>query len=305
MTLKSTLAAWFDAESLPATDPASLDRVDWVRMLPFLVLHLGCLGVWWVGVSPAAVSTCVALYVTRMFAVTAFYHRYFSHRAFATSRVWQFVFAVIAVSSAQRGPLWWAGHHRHHHVHSDTDADVHPPARGFLWSHMLWFFTRRHYFTNADKVRDFAAFPELRWLDRFDTLVPLGLALALSGLGALLANLGVRTSAGQMLVWGFCISTVVLFHATSTINSLAHRVGTRPFPTHDTSRNSFWLALLTFGEGWHNNHHRYPVSARQGFRWWEVDLTYYGLRVLAALGIIRDLRPVPAELRGRAVDRAA
>ncbi|MBN8716368.1 MAG: acyl-CoA desaturase [Xanthomonadales bacterium] len=288
------LRQWFDSGAVAqGADP---DRIDWLRVLPFILLHLGCLGVIWVGVSPVAVAVAALLYVVRMFAITGFYHRYFSHRAFRTSRAVQFVFALMGASCVQRGPLWWAAHHRHHHRHADTAQDPHSPRHGFWRSHMGWFLTRGAFATDLSRVPDLARYPELRWLDRFDVAVPLALAGGLFGLGALLQFLwpDLGTSGPQLLVWGFFISTVVLFHATVTINSLAHRFGSRRFPTRDDSRNNLWLALLTFGEGWHNNHHFYASSARQGFRWWEIDLTWYGLRLLAALGLVRDLKPVPA-----------
>ncbi len=290
------LRQWFDSAAVSTVDAAAADRVDWLRVLPFVLLHLGCLAVIWVGVSPIAVTVAALLYAVRMFAITGFYHRYFSHRAFRTSRAMQFVFALVGAASVQRGPLWWAAHHRHHHRHSDTPHDPHSPRHGFWRSHMGWFLTRGAFATDLSRVPDLARYPELRWLDRFDVAVPLALAAGLFGLGALLQAVwpDLGTSGPQLLVWGFFVSTVVLFHATVTINSLAHRFGSRRFPTRDDSRNNLWLALLTFGEGWHNNHHFYSSSARQGFRWWEIDLTWYGLRLLAALGLVRDLKPVPA-----------
>jgi stearoyl-CoA desaturase (Delta-9 desaturase) len=208
----------------------------------------------------------------------------------------QFLFAVFGAASVQRGPLWWAAHHRHHHRHADQHDDPHSPRqRGFWRSHMGWFLTRGAFATDLGRVPDLARFPELRWLDRFDTVVPVLLAVLLYGIGALLERVapGLGTSGGQLLVWGFFISTVVLFHATVTINSLAHRFGRQRFDTHDDSRNNLWLALLTFGEGWHNNHHFFPGTVRQGFRWWEVDLTWYGLRVMAALRLVGGLKPIP------------
>jgi stearoyl-CoA desaturase (delta-9 desaturase) len=175
-------------------------------------------------------------------------------------------------------------------------------VHGFWWSHAGWFLTREGFRTDWSRIPDLARFPELRWLDRYDTLVPVALAAGLYGLGAWLhaAMPQLGTSGAQMLVWGFFVSTVVLFHATVTINSLAHRFGTRRFDTTDDSRNNPWLALLTFGEGWHNNHHFFPGTVRQGFRWWEIDLTWYGLRVLAALRLVRDLKPIPAWVMHRA-----
>ncbi|UPG96307.1 acyl-CoA desaturase [Luteibacter aegosomatissinici] len=293
----TALRRWFDTAADPGADGAALDRIDWWRAAPFVAMHLACLMVLWTGVSTVALGVAVALYALRMFALTGFYHRYFSHRTFRTSRVVQFVFAVIGASCVQRGPLWWAAHHRHHHRHADTAEDPHSPAvHGFLWSHAGWFLTPRGFRTDLSRVPDFAAYPELRWLDRFDTAVPVLLAVSLYGLGALLAHIapGLGTSGAQMLAWGFFVSTVVLFHATVTINSLAHRFGSRRFATRDDSRNNLWLALLTFGEGWHNNHHFFPGTVRQGFRWWEVDVTWYGLWLMARMGLVRDLKPIPA-----------
>jgi stearoyl-CoA desaturase (delta-9 desaturase) len=297
------LARWFDNEALAAPVAVTgCDRrqIDWPRVIPFIALHLGCFAVIWVGASVTAVSIAAALYALRMFAVTGFYHRYFAHRAFRTTRPAQFVFAVLAASSVQRGPLWWAAHHRHHHSHADAPDDTHSALQhGFLWSHMGWFLARENFATRVALVPDLARYPELRFLDRYDALVPLSLAGALYALGELLAGVApaLGTDGLQLLVWGFCLSTVVLYQATFTINSLAHRFGRRRYATNDDSRNNAWLALLTFGEGWHNNHHHFPGAARQGFYWWEIDLAYYGLRVLAALGVIWDLRPVPARMR--------
>jgi stearoyl-CoA desaturase (delta-9 desaturase) len=302
----ASLSRWFDTGGrgdAGAGDLRDDDRIDWLRALPFVAMHVACIGVAWVGVSPVALAVAAVLYAVRMFALTGFYHRYFSHRTFRTSRTVQFVAAVIGASCVQRGPLWWAAHHRHHHRHADTAGDPHSPkVHGFVWSHVAWFLTPRAFRTRWERIPDLAGFPELRWLDRFDTLVPVALAAGTYALGAWLESAwpGLGTSGPQMLVWGFFVSTVVLFHATVTINSLAHRFGTRRFATRDDSRNNVWLALLTFGEGWHNNHHFFPGSARQGFRWWEIDLTYYGLRLMAALGLVRDLKPVPGWVLAKA-----
>jgi len=292
------LAAWFDnAAAVAEGEP---ERIDWLRVVPFIGLHLSCVAVLWVGASAAAVAVAVALYALRMFAVTAFYHRYFAHRAFKTSRALQLLFALLGASAVQRGPLWWAAHHRHHHAHSDRPGDAHSPRmHGFLWSHMGWFLARASFRTRLELIPDFAVYPELRWLDRFDAVVPALLAAGLFAAGAVLERTApaLQTNGWQLLVWGFAVSTVAVWHATFAVNSLAHTVGNRRFATRDDSRNNLALALLTFGEGWHNNHHRYPAAARQGFRWWELDLTYYLLRALAALGLVWELRPVPAAIR--------
>ncbi len=293
------LRAWFDSDAVaPGAAPGR--RIDWPRVVPFIAMHLGCLGALWTGWSLTAALVAIALYGLRMFAVTGFYHRYFSHKAFRTSRAMQLAFAVLGASAVQRGPLWWASHHRHHHAHADGEHDSHSPSRrGFLWAHLGWFLASENFATRSKLVRDLARFPELRFLDRFDALVPAALAALLYGAGEWLAHAHpqLATDGPMLLVWGFCISTVALYHATFTVNSLAHSVGRRRYASRDRSRNNLWLALLTFGEGWHNNHHHFPGAARQGFYWWEIDLTYYGLRLLAAAGLIRDLRPVPAAIR--------
>ena len=279
--------------------PARLpgERIDWARIWPFLLLQACCLLVFVVGWSPVAVITCGALYLVRMFGITAFYHRYFSHRTFRVGRGMQFVGAVLGAAATQRGPLWWAAHHRRHHRDSDTPQDAHSPhAHGFWWAHIGWIASRRNYKTDLSQVPDLARFPELRWLDRNDLAVPLLLLVSLLGFGAALEawapSLG--TSALQMGVWGFCVSTTLLFHGTASINSLAHLIGKRVWPTKDKSKNSFLLALITLGEGWHNNHHWCPGTVRQGFRWWEIDISYYVLRLLAVFGLVHELRPIPA-----------
>ncbi len=295
----ATIRRWFDT-SEPGELGPDADRIDWLRTLPFIGIHLACFSVIWVGVSAFAVWTAVALYALRMFAVTGFYHRYFAHRAFKTSRPVQFVFACIGAMCVQRGPLWWAAHHRNHHRNADKPNDAHSPRQhGFLWAHMGWFLTPRGFRTDWGSISDWKRFPELRWLDRYDILLPVLLAVGLFFLGGWLevAYPGLGTNGPQLLIWGFFVSTVVLFHATVTINSLAHQYGSRRYDTRDDSRNNVWLALITFGEGWHNNHHHFPGSARQGHRWWEVDLTWYVLKAMQGVGLVSDLRPVPAGLR--------
>ncbi|HEX2852695.1 MAG TPA: acyl-CoA desaturase [Opitutaceae bacterium] len=298
----ATIVQWFDSDHVPeGADKmrAEPDRVDWVRVLPFVFLHLGCLGVIWVGASSFAVWTAVALYFIRMFAVTGVHHRYFSHKTYSTSRVGQFLLAVFAGTTVQRGSLWWAYHHRHHHQHSDEAEDAHSPhVHGFWWSHIGWITSRRNFPTDYSKIRDLAKFPELVFLNRFDLIVPALFAAALFFAGAMLEDFapGLNTTGPQLLVWGFFVSTTVLFHGTACINSMAHLMGKRRFKTDDDSRNSFILALITLGEGWHNNHHRYQSATRNGFYWWEIDPTYYGLKLLSWTGLIWGLKPVPVSI---------
>jgi len=304
-TATASVVQWFNAD-FHATGQVSkvrdIDRVDWIRTTPFIIMNLGCLGVFLVGWSWTAVATACALYFVRMFAITGIYHRYFSHRTYKTSRPTQFIFALLGASATQRGPLWWAANHREHHRNSDTPDDPHSPVQyGFFRSHVGWFMCRRYYATQYARIQDFARFPELVWLNRFDKVVPLSLAVLLYIIGCSLEraapSLGVTGL--QLFVWGFVISTTVLFHATATINSLAHIFGKKRYDTGDESRNNLWLALITLGEGWHNNHHQHMGCVRQGFYWWEIDVTYYILKTLALFGIIWDLKPVPVKAYDR------
>ena len=307
--LKS-LRSWIDNGAHTASpDMDGQPGVDWVRVIPFLFVHLACLAVLWVGWSPIAVAVGIGMYLLRAFFVTGFYHRYFSHRTFKTSRPMQFLFALAGNSAVQRGPLWWAAHHRQHHRTSDQEGDPHSPHEHSLyWAHMGWITSHENFRTRLELVPDLAKYPELRWLDRFDSLVPLLYGAFTFGLGALLAKVApsLGTSGPQMLIWGFFISTVILFHVTCLVNSAAHLVGRQRYKTTDESRNSLVVALLTLGEGWHNNHHHYPAATRQGFYWWEIDITYGLLKAMSWMGLIWELAPVPAKVleRGRIAEAA-
>ena len=259
------------------------DDIVYPRTIPFIGVHLAALGVLWTGFPAYAVWMCVILYVVRMFAITGGFHRYFSHRSYKTSRVFQFVLAFLAQTSAQKGALWWASVHRYHHLHSDTEHDVHSPRHhGFWYSHVGWIFSKSNHEADYDSIRDLAKYPELRWLDKYDLApaVLLGVACFLFG-------------GWPGLFVGFFLSTVLTYHGTFLINSLAHEHGDQRYLTGDDSRNNFLLALITLGEGWHNNHHHYQSSTRQGFRWWEVDITYYILVALSWTGLVWDLRQPP------------
>jgi stearoyl-CoA desaturase (delta-9 desaturase) len=296
----TNILRWFDSEA--GSDHLDTDSraFNVVRVLPFIALHLACLLAFVTGTSAFAIGFAAVFFVARMFAITGFYHRYFAHKTFRTSRVAQFLFGLLGASAAQRGPLWWAAHHRHHHQHSDNEKDLHSPHQGgFWWSHVGWFTCDAGFAMDERRVKDWMRFPELTFLNRFDSLVPAFAAIGIYGLGELLAATAPQlgTNGLQLLVWGFFISTVVLFHATVSINSLSHVWGKRRFDTGDDSRNNGWLALITLGEGWHNNHHRWPQSVRQGFRWYEIDVTWYGLWILSKLGIIWDMKPIPEHIK--------
>ena len=262
----------------------------------FWAVHASCLLAFYVGFSWAALGVCVALYVVRMFGITGVYHRYFSHRTYQTSRVFQFMLACLGCSAAQKGPIWWASHHRHHHRHSDTPEDAHSPiVKGIYYAHLGWVLSDEFVHTKYELVKDLMRFPELRWIERYHLLPVVTLAAGTFFLGQFLGSAypSLGTSGSQMLVWGFFISTTFLYHGTFSINSFAHIVGNQRFKTGEHSKNSALLAIITLGEGWHNNHHRYPGSERQGMYWWEFDVSHYILKTLSVFGLVWDIRLHP------------
>ena len=263
------------------------DRSIPFTAIPFFGIHLACLLVFLPSIREATTTTTIVLaiacFLIRKFGITGGYHRYFSHRTFKTSRFFQFVLAFLGGAAAQKGALWWAAHHRHHHKHSDQDEDVHSPARdGIWWSHVGWVLSPMYNRTRYEMIKDMTKFPELVFLNNWH-LVPI---FVLGGICYLIDGW-----AG--VVWGTFVSTVFLYHTTFAINSFCHMLGRRRFPTTDDSKNSLILALLTLGEGWHNNHHYYQNSVNQGFYWWQIDITYYVLRVLSWTGVVWELRMPP------------
>ncbi|MCW8132309.1 MAG: acyl-CoA desaturase [Planctomycetota bacterium] len=289
----------------PIRDKKKDLKFDLVGSIPFVMMHISVLAVIFTGFSWPGVAVAVVLYFVRMFAITGAYHRYFSHRSYKTSRWFQFVLAFWGTTAAQKGPLWWAANHRHHHRHSDTDEDLHSPGlHGLWWAHVGWITSTKWNSTDFEGIKDFSKYPELRWINKQYLLAPLLLALGVYSFGALLESTGtfglaatypfLKTTAMQMLIVGFFISTVVLYHGTFCINSFAHLIGAKRYKTGDESKNSLILALITLGEGWHNNHHYYPGSERQGFFWWEVDITHYVLKTFSLFGLVWDLNnPAP------------
>lgn len=292
---------WIDSWSRPIqvqTSSSESKKIQWVRIIPFIILHVACLGIFYVGVSWFAVTFMLLFYLIRMFSITAFFHRYLSHKTFQTSRIVQFVFVLIGTMSAKRGPLWWAAHHRYHHRFTDTEHDPHSSTYGFWYSHLGWFLNDYNFATRKEVVKDWLKYPELVWLDRFSLIIVLLTAVSIYALGEWLAVVypSLATSGLQLLVWGFVVSTVLLIHATLCINSLAHLYGSRDFETEDQSRNNLFLSIITLGEGWHNNHHYYAGSARQGFYWWQIDITYYLLKMMSWIGLVWGLKPIPARV---------
>jgi stearoyl-CoA desaturase (delta-9 desaturase) len=289
-------------KAVPEVNDDGHEDIMYPSSIAFILVHLACFGAIWSGITWQAIVLCVVLYWARIFAIGAGYHRYFAHRAYSTSRAFQFVLAAMSQSTAQKSVLWWASKHRHHHRYSDTEYDVHSPRqKGFLYSHVGWIFSRRHDTTDLVKIADFARYPELMWLHRYE-LAP-AFALAITCL--LIAG-------WPGLFVGFFWSTVFVYHGTFSINSLAHVMGRKRYLTGDDSRNNWLLALFTMGEGWHNNHHAYQSSVRQGFKWWEIDPTFYVLKALSLVGIVWDLKLPPKavvrnehRLGSRIVSRAA
>jgi stearoyl-CoA desaturase (Delta-9 desaturase) len=270
----------------PDSVPGAHDDIVYPAAVPFVLVHLVGFAAIWTGITWQAIVICVALYWLRIFAIGAGYHRYFAHRSYSTTRAFQFVLAVLSQSTAQKSVLWWAAKHRHHHLHSDTVADLHSPRhKGFLYSHVGWIFERRNDKVDLVKVADFARYPELMWLHKLE-LVP---AITLGVICFLIAG-------WSGLVVGFFWSTVLVYHATFCINSLAHVHGRKRYVTGDDSRNNWLLAVFTMGEGWHNNHHAYQSSVRQGFKWWEIDGTFYLLKALSWTGLIWDLKSPPEQV---------
>ena len=278
------------------------DDIIYPSAIPFILVHLGCFAALWTGVTWQALAICVTLYWLRIFAIGAGYHRYFSHRSYTTSRAFQFVLALMCQTTAQKSVIWWASKHRHHHLHSDTEHDVHSPRHhGFIYSHLGWIFARKHTDPDFAKVADLTRYPELMWLHKVEVLP----AVVLAGLCYLAAG-------WSGLVVGFLWSTVLVYHGTFCINSLAHVSGSKRYVTGDNSRNNFLLAIVTMGEGWHNNHHAYQSSVRQGFKWWEIDPTYYLLCALSWIGLVWDLKTPPEQvlrneqrLGAKVINRAA
>jgi stearoyl-CoA desaturase (delta-9 desaturase) len=264
------------------------ERLDLVKSLPFFAVHLVALvGVFFVGFRWWYPLVALASYYVRMTFVTAGYHRYFSHRAYKTSRWFQFVLALGAETSAQKGVLWWGAHHRDHHKYSDQPSDVHSPRQqGLWWAHVGWILGAKHQETKLDRIKDFAQYPELRWLNKYYYLPVVALAVAMFLVGG-----------APILMWGFFVATVLLWHGTFTINSLSHVFGKVRYESRDDSKNNWLLALITNGEGWHNNHHYYQSTANQGFYWWEIDASYYVLKLLSWVGIVWDLRTPPKHIR--------
>ncbi len=267
----------------------------------FVSLHLLPLGALWTHVTAFDWAVCVALYFMRMFFVTGGYHRYFAHNTYKTSRWFQFFLAFMAETSAQKGVLWWGANHKLHHKYSDTPKDPHSmKLYGFWYSHIGWIIGPDYADTRYDLIPQFAKYPEIRWIDKYYLIPPITLAVLVTVLGAVVngGSVSALFSHGlSTLFIGFFLSTAILYHGVFSVNSIMHKFGKARYETGDESKNSWWLALISLGEGWHNNHHYYQSSTRQGFFWWEYDITYYILKLFSWLGLVWDIREVPKHIK--------
>lgn len=280
------------------SDDASA-RNTLARVLPnsifLIVVHAWA--VLWAVILPAdpwAIGSALLAYAAGMFSSSAGYHRYFSHRSFQTSRWFAFLLGWAAESTLQRGVLWWAAVHRHHHRHSDEPADLHSPVcHGFVHSHIGWVISPEANRIDLGPVADLMRRPELVWLDRY-YLIP-GIAFPVA-VGLFGLTVGGLHGCLWALTWAWAVPLVLLYHGSFTINSVNHVWGNRVYDTPDDSRNNAVLALVSFGEGWHNNHHHYPTSCRQGFLWWQFDITFYVLTLLSWVGLVWDLKAPPARV---------
>jgi len=262
---------------------------NFVQVSVFWLVQASALLVFAVPFRWAFLALWAVSHFTRAIGLTLIFHRYFAHRAFKMNRVARFVWAFIGTAAMQKGPLWWAGHHVNHHKFADRDGDPHSPmVSGVYYAHIGWFL----HDTKYDKVeatnpviRDFSKVPEIAWLEKWFFVPPAALALGLYFFGGM-----------PSLVYGFCLPTMTLAHATFAINTVNHMFGSRRFETLDESRNNVLTAVFAAGEGWHNNHHRFQRAARNGFYWYEVDVTWYVIRAMAAVGLIWDIQPVPQRI---------
>ena len=285
------------SEASPMVRPARTQVMTVI--IGMTVFHLACLAAFYTGISLTAVIVAFIAYVMRGMGVTTGFHRLLAHRSFKTNRVVQFMFALAGSLAVQGGPLWWVAHHREHHAETDTERDIHSPVIHGLWrSHMGWMMTDAAFNEKGTNSRDLHKFPEIKFLQRYYVWLIVAQIAGFYGLGAWLSGAfpDLGTSGAQLVVWGFFISTVFTWHVTFMVNSVCHRWGGQPYDTGDASTNNIFIGIFAFGEGWHNNHHFYPSSARHGLRWWQLDVTWYLIRVMQAVGLVSDAK-IPKELR--------
>ena len=265
---------------------------DWIVLSWLVFMHVGALAGFFL-FNWKAVGVAVALWwLTGGIGICLGYHRYFTHRSFTTYKPIEYLLAICGCMAGEAGPISWVAAHRYHHTYSDMEDDPHSPLRGFFWAHMGWLFAREKFLSEFESYKryapDMARDRFLVWLDRFHLVPTALLAWGLYAMGG-----------WTFVVWGIFVRSVMVYHSTWLVNSASHVWGYRTYQTTDKSRNNWWVALLTFGEGWHNNHHAFQRSARHGFRWWEIDPTFMMVKLLWMFGLASDIHlPVRHDHRG-------
>ncbi|HEY8996245.1 MAG TPA: fatty acid desaturase [Edaphobacter sp.] len=270
-------------------------RINWVTAIAMVIFHIGAVAALfffsWKNLAVAAVMYFLAINV----GIGMCYHRLLTHRGYKTPRFMEYLLTICGTMALEGGPIFWVATHRVHHQNSDHEGDPHTPHDGTWWAHAGWIISGRALHSETALLGRYA--PDLTrdpihvWLSKYHWL-PLTIAGFLQiALGAALADPGHRVvGALGMVLWGTFLRTTLGLHATWLVNSATHLWGKRRFETHDDSRNSWWVALLTGGEGWHNNHHAHPVSARHGLTWYEFDINYYGIWLMSKLGLAKKIQ---------------
>jgi fatty-acid desaturase len=275
------------SDIIPDPQPEQL-KLSWVSVGFFTIVHaLALLAPWFFSWSALGITILLHWFLGSI-GICLGYHRLLSHRSFQVPKWLEYVIALIGAAALQGGPIFWIAGHRLHHAHTeDEEKDPYSARKGFWWSHMLWILYPKSDFFDADKyfryAPDLARDPFYLWLDKYFLLlqIPVGVGLYLLG-------------GWSYVIWGMCVRSVFLWHSTWFINSVTHMWGYRTFETNDNSRNLWWAAIVTYGEGWHNNHHAYPNVAKAGWRWWEVDVTWWAIQVLRAFGLATKVVMPPA-----------
>jgi stearoyl-CoA desaturase (delta-9 desaturase) len=264
------------------------ERLNWTTTIVMILFHLGAVAALFV-FSWKAFAVAVFLYwMTVGLGISLGYHRLHTHRSYKTPKLLEYFFAVCGASTLEGGPIFWVATHRIHHQKSDHEGDPHSPRDGAWWSHVGWILLGEAKHNNTRLLSkyapDLAKDPFYVWLNNYHWVPVLVLAVILYATGGI-----------PFVLWGICMRIVVGLHATWLVNSATHMWGSRRFDTHDDSKNNWWVALLTFGEGWHNNHHAHPTSARHGLAWYEVDISWISLKVMKFLGIAKSVHVANTE----------
>lgn len=278
--------------NIPEYVPGKLvwSRVNWTVVLGIAVMHIGAVAALFYFSWSALVLAAFFMWVTGGLGITLGFHRLLTHRSFKTPKWFEYCLSIAGSLAWQGGPAQWIGVHRIHHAHSDEEGDPHTPKHGFTWAHVLWCMHKDSDGRRGlDAAKDIMRDPGQRFINNYFYLFQIALIPILYGGGVLASYLGLATSGLSWVLWGICLRTVVVYHVTWFVNSASHTWGYQNFKTGDLSTNLWWVALLSFGEGWHNNHHAYQRSAAHGLKWYEFDLTYWTIRLLSLVGLAHDI----------------